>query len=95
MRVTNYTNEETIEFCCDECGFVGELGVTQLLSDNCVFDLDVMCDTCGDSLVVYVLKCKDPARAKELHARLGFLKTKRAAEDEINGYKSNNKGRSG
>lgn len=90
MRVTNYTNEETIEFCCDKCGFLGELGITYLLSDNCVFDLDVVCDLCGDSSVLYILKCIDPAMAKELQARMNFLKVKRAAEDDLDGYKSNN-----
>lgn len=80
MIVVDYDNNYVVKFYCDKCDFHGEYDISSLLTDNCAVDIDVICDLCGDSYVLYVLKCKDPAQAKELNARLEFLKIKRAAE---------------
>ena len=80
MIVVDYDSQYVVKFYCDKCNFHGEYDISSLLSDNCAIDVDVICDLCGDSYVLYVLKCKDPAQAKDLNALLRFLKIKRAAE---------------
>ena len=89
MIVVDYDHQYVVKFYCDKCDFHGEYDISSLLTDNCAVDIDVICDICGDSYVLYVLKCKDPAQAKELNARLEFLKIKRAAEVKEDGYQSN------
>jgi hypothetical protein len=93
MIVVDYNNESIVKFYCGECNFHGECDIKNMLSDNCVVDVDVICDICGDSYTLYVLKCKDEERAKELSAKLEFLKYKRAAEDGEDGYKGAGEGR--
>ncbi len=85
MIVVNDYGDSIVEFYCSKCNFHGEYDVKSMISDNCVIDIDIICDICGDLCILYVLKCTDPAQAKELNARLEFLKYKRAAEDENNG----------
>jgi len=80
MIVVDYDHQYVVKFYCDKCDFHGEYDISSLLTDNCAIDVDVICDLCGDSYVLYVLKCTDAAQAKELNARLEFLKIKRAAE---------------
>lgn len=82
MVVISYDHEDVVEFYCDKCDFHGEYDITNLLTDNCAVDVDIVCDICGDSRVLYMLRCKDPAQAKELNAKLEFLKIKRAAEEK-------------
>lgn len=89
MIVVDYDHKYVVKFYCDKCDFHGEYDISSLLSDNCAIDVDVICELCGDSYVLYVLKCKDPAQAKELNARLEFLKIKRAAEGKEDGYQDN------
>jgi len=89
MIVVDYDHQYVVKFYCDKCDFHGEYDISSLLTDNCAVDIDVICDLCGDSYVLYVLKCKDPAQAKELNARLEFLKIKRAAGVEENGNQNN------
>lgn len=84
MVIVNYARNNIVKFYCDKCDFHGEYDVQLLVSDNCAVDIDVICELCGDLHVLYVLKCIDPAQAKELNARLGFLKYKRTAEGEDN-----------
>ncbi len=81
MIVVDYDNENIVRFYCDKCDFHGEYDINWLISDNCVVDIDVICDLCGDLYVLYVLKCADAARAVELNAKLGALKLKRSTED--------------
>jgi hypothetical protein len=85
MVIVEYDRNNVVKFYCDECDFHGEYDVQFLVSDNCAVDIDVICELCGDTYILYVLKCIDPAQAKELNARLEFLKYKRAAEDKDNG----------
>ena len=82
MIVVDYDHKYTVKFYCDKCDFHGEYDTSSLLTDNCVIDVDAICDLCGDSYVLYILKCKDAAQAKELNARLKFLKIKRATEEK-------------
>ncbi len=84
MRITNY-DDDVIEFRCDACDFLGEMDISSLLTDNCVIDIDVVCELCSDMSVLYVLKCTDPVQAKPLSAMLETLRIKREAEDK-NGY---------
>ena len=81
MIVVDYDNQNVVKFYCDKCDFHGEYDINGLLTDNCAIDVDVICDLCGECYVLYILKCKDPAQAKDLNARLEFLKITRAAED--------------
>jgi len=85
MVIVDYDGNDVVKFYCDKCDFHGEYDVQSVVSDNCAVDIDVMCELCGDIYVLYVLKCKDPAQAKELNARLDFLKYKRTAEGKDNG----------
>ena len=81
MIIVDYDNRNVVKFYCDKCDFHGEYDINSLLTDNCAVDVDVICDLCGECYVLYVLKCKDPAQAKDLNARMEFLKITRAAED--------------
>lgn len=85
MIVVDYDNQNVVKFYCDKCDFHGEYDINSLLTDNCAIDIDVICDLCGECYVLYVLKCKDAAQAKELNARLEFLKIKRAVEEKEDG----------
>jgi len=85
VRVEKY-ELETVKFCCDKCDFSGEYDISSMLSDNCVIDIDVICELCGDMCVIYILKCNDLAQAKDLSARFEFLKYKRSVEEKNNDY---------
>jgi hypothetical protein len=93
MIVVDYDNQSVVKFYCDKCNFHGEYDISSLLTDNCAVDVDVICDLCGEYYVLYVLKCKDAAQAKELNARLEFLKIKRAAEEKEDGNQGNESSR--
>lgn len=82
MVVIDYDHKDVVKFYCDKCDFHGEYDISGLLTDNCVVDIDVICELCGDSYVLYVLKCVDAGQAKELNAKLEFLKLKRSSESE-------------
>ena len=86
MIVVDYDNQNVVKFYCDKCDFHGEYDINGLLTDNCAVDVDVICDLCGECYVLYVVKCKDPAQAKDLNARVEFLKITRAAEDRKYDY---------
>jgi len=79
VRVLEY-KEGFVYFRCDKCDFWGGMDISSCLSDNCVVDIDVHCDVCGDYTVLYVLKCTDQAFADELNAKLGALRVKRSSE---------------
>jgi hypothetical protein len=72
--------EGIIKFRCDSCNFMGELDIRSSLEDNCVLDVDVVCELCGDSYVFYLLKCKDEFEAERLHGKLKALKIKHRSE---------------
>lgn len=91
MIVVDYDHKYVVKFYCDKCDFHGEYDISSLLTDNCAIDVDVICDLCGDCYVLYVLKCKDPVQAKDLNARLEFLKITRAAEARKDDYHSDGK----
>ncbi len=77
IRVTDY-EDGYVCFRCDKCVFIGDMDITGSLKDNCAIDVDVICRICGESTVLYVLKCADPAYAKELNAKLCALRAKRS-----------------
>ena len=81
MKITGYKSE-IVQFVCDKCGNYAEREVTQLIKDKeCALEIELICPYCKeDRGFVYYLKCKDPARAADLQARLDFIKIKRAAE---------------
>jgi len=89
MIVVDYDNQHVVKFYCDKCNFHGEYDISSLLTDNCAIDVDVICDLCGDCYVLYVLKCNDPAQAKDLNTKLRFLKLKGTAEVDEDGYQNN------
>jgi hypothetical protein len=89
MIVVDYDHQYVVKFYCDKCDFRGEYDISNLLTDNCAIDVDVICDLCGDSRVLYVLKCEDEAQAKELNAKLAFLKIMRSAGVKEYGDQSN------
>ena len=84
VRVIEYEHG-FVYFRCDKCDFWGGMDISGSLKDNCAVDVDVVCESCGEDTVLYILKCQDPAYAKELNAKLGALRAKRLSEDR-NGY---------
>ena len=76
VKITEYDNG-SIQFHCDKCDFLGEYDISSSLSDDCVFDVEAVCERCGDSNVVYILRCKTEYKAKELSAELEALKSRR------------------
>ena len=85
VRVTEYTYDDRVRFQCDKCSFMGEHDIGNLLSDNCVLDVEVVCGLCGDMTVLYVLKCKDEFKAKLLNVELKALKIRKEMEENANG----------
>ncbi len=85
MRVLDYDESGIVKFYCPKCDFLGEVGISYLLSDNCAIDIDIICELCNDTSILYVLRCTDPTQAKQLSAMLETLKIKREREDK-NGY---------
>jgi len=76
VAVLDYDNSCNLKFHCDNCNFYGHYDITNLLSDNCAIEVKVICDICGSAQTVYILRCSDEARAKELNEYLKFLKIK-------------------
>jgi len=76
MRVVDYT-DGVVSFYCAKCDFRGEYDLTSLISDNCAFDIEVICELCNDHTVLYFLRCTDPVLEKELNAKFEALKDKR------------------
>ena len=79
VRVIEY-KDGFVYFRCDRCDFWGGMDIASSLGQNCVLDVDVVCEVCGEGTVLYVLKCADQAYAKELNAKLLSLKARRASE---------------
>jgi len=81
MKVLRYEGE-ILGFTCGKCDNYAEREVAHLVKDEeCAIEIELVCPHCkDDKKYVYYLKCKDPARAAELQAKLDFLKIKRAAE---------------
>jgi len=80
--VAEYSNSNTVKFYCEKCEYIGEYDLSGMLTDNCVFDVDVICEICSDLSVLYVLRCKDPAQAKVLNDTMESLRLKRQREGE-------------
>jgi len=83
MQVVRYDNE-ILDFTCDKCGNFAQREVSHLIKEEeCALEIELVCPYCKeDRGLVYYLKCKDPAKAPEVQARLDFFKIKQAAEDK-------------
>jgi len=79
--VAEYNDSNTVKFYCKKCDYMGEYDLSGMIKDNCVFDVDVICELCSDLSVLYVLRCKDPAQAKILNATMEALRLKRQREE--------------
>ena len=73
MEITKYSNG-IVRFYCEKCDFIGEYDLSNLLTDNCVLKTNVICDLCGDSQYLYILKCKDQSESLRLNAEFQKLK---------------------
>jgi len=80
IQVKGYNNG-LIKFYCTKCKLDGEQDVQELLADNCVLDVEVVCPQCKDMRVLYILECDDEIYSKSLIAELLNLKEKRRKED--------------
>jgi len=76
MQIISYDNK-ILSFYCEHCDIHGEYDLSSILTDNCVVDVDVICDKCGDSNVVYILICYDQSIAPLLEAKLASIKEER------------------
>ena len=76
MIILDYGNNDVVHFYCDKCEFNGEYDISNLITDNCAVDIEVVCELCKDYYMLYVLKCKDITMAKELSAKFEALKLK-------------------
>jgi len=81
IQVKTYNNG-LIEFYCDKCKIENKQNVSELLVDNSVLDVEVVCPSCKDIYVLYILRCKDEALMRSLNAELISLKEKRKKELE-------------
>lgn len=79
-------NDGVVYFTC--CDSHHTYSFADMIYDDCVFDVDVVCPTCGHLRVVYMLKCSNAAIAKELNAQLEVLKIRRKVIKN-NDYKNN------
>lgn len=77
MRIIDYENKR-LTFYCEQCNIYGEYDLQSILSDNCAVDVEVFCDNCGASGIVYILICYDQSLATILQAQLNNLKEKRS-----------------
>jgi hypothetical protein len=73
MKIIGYNNG-IVKFYCKKCDFRGEYDINSLLTDNCVFKTSIVCDLCGNSRDLYVLKCKDQSESLRLNAEFQKLK---------------------
>jgi hypothetical protein len=73
VRVVDY-REGLIEFYCDKCNHNRKQDINDLLEDNCVLDIEVVCSSCKEMAVLYVVRCKDEYEMKYLNAQLKLLK---------------------
>jgi len=76
MRILDY-KDKRLMFYCEKCDIYGEYDLQSVLSDNCAVDVEVFCDNCGASEVVYILICYNQSLATVLQAQLNNLKEKR------------------
>jgi len=76
VRVVGY-REGLIEFYCDKCNINGKQDISDLLEDNCALDIEVMCLSCEEMTVLYMIRCKDEYEMKYLDAQLKLLKEER------------------
>lgn len=81
IQIKTYNNG-LIKFYCDKCKAKNEQDVSELLVDDSVLDVEVVCPSCKDVYILYILRCKDEALMKSLNAELISLKEKRRKELE-------------
>jgi phage FluMu protein Com len=81
IQVKSYNNG-SIQFYCTECALNGEKDVNDLLVDNCVLDVEIMCPQCKDVHILYIVKCADEAFTKSLNAELIALKEEKRKKME-------------
>jgi len=85
INVYRYNDGIAYFICCDKHY---SYNFANMLSDDCVVDVDLVCPICGQTYVLYVLKCSNAAIAKELNDQLEVLKLRRRVVED-NGYKDN------
>lgn len=85
ISVYRYNNGVAYFTCCDKHY---NYDFSNMISDDCVLDVDIICPTCGQTRVLYVLRCCNAAIAKELNAQLEVLKLRRKVVED-DGYKDN------
>lgn len=81
IQVKSY-NDGLIKFYCDECKIKSEQDVSELLVANSVLDIEVVCPSCKDIYILYILKCSDEALMRSLNAEFISLKERRRKELE-------------
>lgn len=74
VRITNY-DRELVFFEC-ECGYAATSGISERITTDCVFKVDIECTKCGSIGGVYYLHNTDESIAKELLAEFESLKLK-------------------
>lgn len=82
IQVKSY-NDGLIKFYCTECDLEDEKDVEELLADNCVLDVEVMCNQCYGIHILYIVKCTDEAYSRSLLGELMNLKEERRRKNEV------------
>jgi len=70
-------DNNVVTYYCTECDLHEFHDIGDLLTDDCALDIDIGCKECEDSTILYVLKCKNAALAKDLNAKLEVLRLNR------------------
>ena len=76
IRVFAYDNGK-IGYNCEDCSQTFTEDILERITDNCALDVDVICKACGESGVLYFIKCTEEYMAKELIAKIQRAKESR------------------
>ena len=66
-----------IGYHCEDCERTFTEDISDVITDNCALDIDVICEDCGESNVVYFIRCTEEYMAKELMAKINRAKESR------------------
>ncbi len=80
MHITHYDSmKKLVFFSCNQCQYHSVKDVADMLTDNCVIRVEVVCSVCGKNKIMYILNCNDIAYARDLQGKLEALH----AEDDV------------
>jgi len=66
-----------VGYHCEDCEKTFTKDISDIITDNCALDIDIICKDCGESEVLYFTRCTEEYMAKELMAKITRAKESR------------------